>query len=136
MTVARPVEYDAEIEICDSVVFFRRSMGLLRRLEQRFGPLPTLFRALEATDVTQQTLIGLYEELQRGADPSPSVAEIAAWVWDQGSYKCARSLARVVGELTVGATQLRAYEDKRMAEAEEAGRNPTHPASPRMPEPR
>lgn len=132
--MTRPVEYDAEVTVCGDVVFLRRSMALMRRLEQRFGPLPTLFRSLNAADVTQQMLTGIYEELVRGMDGAPSVPTIAAWVWEEGSYRCATDLARLIGELTVGARQLRAYEDKRMAEAEEAGQNPTRPASPATPE--
>jgi hypothetical protein len=131
MTVSRPPQYDAEISVCGDVVFMRRSLGLLRRIEQRFGPLPTLFRALETADVTQSTIAGLYEELVRGADDAPRLPEIQSWIYAEGSFKTAKALAQIVGELAVGSAQLRAYEDKRMAEAEE--RNPRKPAPTSVP---
>lgn len=128
MPDSRPPEYDAEVIVCGDVVFFRRTMALLRRIEQRFGGSAALYRQLDAGAVTIRQMTGIYEELVRGMDGGPSVAEIEAWVFARGVFETGKALQKVIGELAVGSDAMRAYEDRRMAEAEDAGRDPTLPA--------
>ena len=122
-----PAEYDAQLDVCGEIYFLRRTMAMLRRVEQRFGPLTTLFRALEASNATQSTICDLYLELIRGADDMPDKAKVAAWVYEQGSWACCRALALFVANMAVGSAQLRALEDRKMAAVEESGANPTQP---------
>lgn len=123
----RPPELDAELSVCGEVFFFRRSLGLMRRLEQRFGALFPLGQRLERFQVTISELSGIVEEVIRGAD-GPKRWEIEHWLFRDGVHATSKALALVMYEMTVGHDKLRAQEEKRRLATEDT-RNPTRPAA-------
>lgn len=132
MTDTRP-EHDAEIEVCGEVYLVRRTHDLLRRIEQRFGALLPLAGRVERMDVRQAELALIFEEVMRGNPEAPPRAGIERWIWDEGTPKVVKGLARLLYELPIGNRTLRLLEDeKRIAAAEQREREesvrPTAPA--------
>lgn len=124
----RPPELDAEIRVAGEVYYFRRSLGLLRRVEQRFGPVYPMAERCERFDVTVVQLSGLLDEMTRGAEGRASRADVERWLFDEGIAFTARAVAKVLYELAVGNAKLREAEDRRRLAGEDAA-NPTRAAA-------
>jgi hypothetical protein len=120
----RPPEYDAEIEVCGEIFYFARTLGLGKRLEQRFGPLTTMMRRFETYDVTQDTIAAFVGEILRGGDFVPDAARIRTWVFEEGTPKLCTPLARICGDFFIGNRLLREHEAQRLTAAEGTAKNP------------
>lgn len=120
-------ELDAEIEVCGEVYFFRRSLGLMRRIEQRFGAVYALAKRLDEFGATTSELSGIIDEVTRGADDRPSRADVERWLFRVGILGISRSLAKVLYEMTLGSDKLAAAADARRLANEDTA-DPTPPA--------
>lgn len=122
MAKAASPAYDAELEICGETQMIKRSLGLMKRLEQRLGALTVFAARVERFAVAQAELAVVYQELLRGGPPGqmPERHAIEAWIYARGTHACCRDLVRLLYELTVGSDRLREHEEQRRIDAEEA----------------
>lgn len=125
-------EYDAEIEICGEVYFFARSLGLMRRIEQRFGALYPLAERLDRLGATASEISGIVDEITRGADDRPSRVEVERWLFRVGVLAIQKALAKVLYEMTLGSDKLAAAADARRLAGEDRA-DPTPPAGDTAP---
>ena len=127
-------EYDAEIEICGAVFVFRRGLGLMRRIEQRFGALYPLAARLDQFGATASELSGIIDEMTRGADDRPSRADVERWLFRVGVLGIQKQIAKILYEMTIGSDKLAAAADTRRLVDEDI-RDPTPPAGVTTPKP-
>lgn len=109
------LDYDLVFECCGERWFVKRSMALLKRLEQAFGPIDPLSRRLDSGHVTSIELVLAYHLLLHGEAHAPSRQDIEAWIGEQGIHKPSRAISGQVFSLIMGNEEL-----ARMAAAEEA----------------
>lgn len=124
--------YDAVLDICGEEWNVARSLGLMKRLEQRLGALTVFASRVERFAVAQSELAVVYQELIRGGPPGsmPERHRIEAWIYGRGTHACCRDLVRLLFELTVGSERLREHQDQRRIDAEEAAEKAGAPFPP------
>lgn len=129
----RPPELDSELTVCGDVYFLRRSLGLMRRIEQRFGALAVLADKADRFALTLSELSGIIEECIRGAEGRPTRADIERWLFDAGIHAISRGVAKLLFEMTLGSDKLRRAEEERRLATEDRV-NPTRPAGHATPQ--
>lgn len=108
MAGVRHPAQDAWVECCGERYLVRRTLDLLRRLEQIAGPAWPLSLRLRRAEITQDDLALLFEASLRDEPGAPSRADIRGWLFEQGTHKPALAMAGVVASLSIGNAALRA----------------------------
>lgn len=94
--------YDLEFGLCGERHVVRRTMDLVKRVEQRFGAIHPLCQRLNAYGATQAEMVLLFLTLLEGDADCPSRYEIERWLYAIGTHGPAKELAGQVFSLVLG----------------------------------
>lgn len=127
------LDYDLVFDCAGTRWLVKRSMTLLKRIEQAFGPVDPFSRRLDAGHVTSTELALAYHLLLHGEMDGPSRKDIEAWIGEQGIHKPAKAISGQIFSLVMGNEELRALasaEEERVAKRrDERARGPFVPTA-------
>ena len=121
--------HDTRIVVDGDVYFVRRDFDLIRRIEQAFGPLAELDKALRRSALTAEKVAKLYGVVLQAQAARPAPGVIEAHIMNEGIPGASNPLAKIVLELFAGHKKMAAFlEADAKAKAESEDENPPIPA--------
>jgi hypothetical protein len=102
--------------------YVRRSFGMMRRLEEAFGPLHAIDQKLRAAGYTAAELAKLYRMALEETSDRPGAVEIETHIFEAGVRACCQDLAILVLQLFSGHKQCVAWLEAEMKAAAEKSR--------------
>ena len=128
------LDYDLAFDCCGERWFVKRSMSLLKRIEQALGAVGPLSMRLENGQATLADVTNVYHLLLCDVSSAPARKEIEAWLFDAGLLVPSRSIAVQVYSLIVGneaLARIAAGEEQRARrKAEDRDGSPFAPTEP------
>lgn len=112
--------YNLEIACCGGHFSIKRSLDLARRIEGIFGPIEPIAQKLELGALTLAQVAAVYGVLLKGQPDAPKLADIEAWVFEEGGFAAGNRVAFFVFSLVMGSARLKS-ELERIAAREKHG---------------
>lgn len=118
-----PLAYDLPVKCCGETFHVRRTLDLLRRVEQAFGPVYQLSFKLRTSAITTEELASLLYTLLKDERDAPKPTQIREWLFAAGVPHVAAALAPEVLTLIAGNDAVASHA-RRKAEPREGGEEP------------